>query len=91
MSYDFLMQERLERFKQVLLVLPDLKDIPTELLILSAGASASKWSYRHYFMVGVTYHFIFRKAGLTDGQEQLWECVDRELNEAMEMHFKRSA
>ena len=41
MSYDRLMNERLDRFKHILNILPGTAEIPAELLVLSAGEQAS--------------------------------------------------
>ncbi|OOQ61533.1 hypothetical protein [Mucilaginibacter pedocola] len=91
MNYDLLMNERLERFKQILNVLPQPFEIPAELLVLSAGEFASPWSYRHVQMPGQTMYFIFQKAGFTDARPLVWECADRELNKIMQDHFDRAA
>lgn len=78
-----LMQERLDRFIEILKIMPAPQEIPGELLILSAGDKTGNWSYRHVMMKGETIYFIFRKAGYADGHLPGWECVDRELNEVM--------
>ncbi|MBL4676492.1 MAG: hypothetical protein JKY70_09860 [Mucilaginibacter sp.] len=89
MSYDLLMQERLDRFRRLLNILPLPEEVPGELLILSAGNAAGNWSYRHVLTEGRTIYFIFRKAGYTDGRIAEWECVDRELDEVMKKNKSR--
>lgn len=91
MNYDLLMNERLDRFKHILNILPGTTEIPAELLVLSAGEQASPWSYRHVEMPGRTIYFIFIKAGFADARTPVWECVDRELNEVMQNHLKHAA
>lgn len=88
MNYDTLLQQRMDRFFELLQYLPAPADIPAELLVLSAGDTKARWSHRHVAMPGATQYFIFRKAGLADGLQQSWECVDRELNEAMQSRLR---
>ncbi|RFZ91243.1 hypothetical protein D0C36_20110 [Mucilaginibacter conchicola] len=83
MTYDLLMQERIDRFGAILNIIPLPGEIPGELLILSAGEQPGLWSYRHLPTKGTTIYFIFRKQGYSDGRPAGWECLDRELNELM--------
>lgn len=78
-NYSQLMGERVASFLRVYAALPLPKEIPAELLVMSAGSQKGNFSFHHVFTEGETVYFIFRKAGLTDGLQATWECVDREL------------
>lgn len=84
-NYSLLMEQRLACFREILKALPEPRELPAELLIMSGGERTGHWSYRHVFTTGDTLHFIFRKAGLADGKAIYWECVDRELDELMQL------
>ncbi|MBE9666782.1 hypothetical protein [Mucilaginibacter boryungensis] len=86
-NYSQLMGERVASFLQVYAALPLPKEIPAELLVMSAGYQKGNFSFRHVFTEGETVYFIFRKAGLTDGLQAAWECVDRELELLAKEHL----
>lgn len=79
MNYSRLMGERVASFLVVYAALPLPGEIPAELLVMSAGHTKGHFSFRHVFTTGETVYFIFRKAGLADGLQAVWECADREL------------
>jgi hypothetical protein len=69
---------RINSFLEAYAALPLPREVPAELVIISTGAVAGKWGYKHVYTAGETYYFIFRKSELTDLNAP-WECADREL------------